>query len=199
MSTVKNIRGDYTINSIGPTDKVNINTNLVTINGNLLVNGNTTTINTTDLAVRDNIVVLNANLWANTAPSLDAGIRVNRGSSPNVEIKWNETVDAWQLTNNGTTFSNIVVAGTGGSIDITANLDLKTYTIYSSNTDYVNFADNVAIRNATVAPSALAGNTVIYSQTPGSGGSGIYVNNAVYTQQELATRSKAIAFSIIFG
>lgn len=199
MSTVKNIRGDYTINSINSSDKVNINTSLVTINGNLLVNGNTTTINTTTLDVQDNTIVLNSNLWANTAPSLDAGILINRGSYANVELKWNESIDAWQITNDGSTYANIATTSSSGGIEITANLDMHTYTIYSGNTDYLHFADNVAIQNTPVAPGAIAGNTVVYAQSAGSGGSGIYVSNDTYTEQELATRSKAIAFSIIFG
>lgn len=38
------------------------------------------------------------------APTSDAGITVHRGTSGTVSIRWNETNDAWEFTNNGTQF-----------------------------------------------------------------------------------------------
>ena len=81
-STVKNLSGDYIINST-----------LVTINGNLVVTGNTTSINSTDLIVNDNIITLNGNVTG--VPVLNAAISVNRGSSANVQLRWNESFDKW--------------------------------------------------------------------------------------------------------
>jgi hypothetical protein len=109
-STVKNLSGDYIINST-----------LVTINGNLVVTGNTTSINSTDLIVNDNIITLNGNVTG--VPVLNAAISVNRGSSANVQLRWNESFDKWQLTNNGSTFGNIATTG---------NIDLTGLTIYDT-------------------------------------------------------------------
>ena len=77
----------------------------LTVGGNLTVNGTTTTLNTESLAVEDNIVVLNSN--ASGAPVANAGIEVERGSSNNVSIRWNETSDKWELTNDGSNYSDI--------------------------------------------------------------------------------------------
>ncbi len=83
----------------------------VTITGNLTVNGTTTTLNTETLTVDDNIIVLNNN-EAGT-PSQNAGIEIERGTSANVDIRWNETTDKWQFTNDGTTYVDI---GSGGDV-----------------------------------------------------------------------------------
>ena len=94
--------GDLTIDSAGGT--VTIDDNL-TVTGNLTVSGTTTSINTETLTVDDNIIVLNNN--ATGAPSANAGIEVERGSSTNVELRWNETSDKWELTTDGSTYANI--------------------------------------------------------------------------------------------
>ena len=86
----------------------------VTVSGNLTVSGTTTYINTTNLNVGDNIVSLNADVTNVTAPSENAGISVNRGSSANVAILWDESIDKWTLTNDGVTYANIAVGAVGG-------------------------------------------------------------------------------------
>jgi hypothetical protein len=188
MATVKRVSGDYTINS-----------QLVTINGNLVVTGNTTTINTTETVVQDNVITLNGNLSASSAPVLNAGIEVNRGTQPTTALRWNESFDAWQLTNDGSTYANIAVASSTGGVTINANLDMKEYTLYSSTTANVSFDSNVSIKNTLVAPTAVSGYNVIYAQTPSGGGSGLFVTNTTTTAQELATKAAAIKYSIIFG
>ena len=45
--------------------------------------------------IDDNIIVLNNNEVG--VPSQNAGIEVERGTSTNVQLRWNETSDTWQL------------------------------------------------------------------------------------------------------
>lgn len=45
--------------------------------------------------IKDNIIVLNSN--AVGPPTEDSGIQVNRGSSTNAGVIWNETTDRWQF------------------------------------------------------------------------------------------------------
>jgi len=184
MSTVKRISGDYTIKSVNPADQIYLNTSTVTINGNLIVMGNTTQIDTTTLGVSDNFIILNANLFSSVAPTLNAGITVNRGSSANVALQWNETVRNWQITKDGTTYANITTTATAGIANVfadsapmlSANLNLNSHTIYNS-----------------------TGNVQLSLAAAGSGGSGVYVTNTQTSNAELATKSKAVAYSIVFG
>ena len=75
---------------------VDITGNLV-VEGNLTVSGTTTYINTNHLNIGDNIITLNADLPSGDAPSENAGIEINRGSSTNVDFLWNETSNEWDL------------------------------------------------------------------------------------------------------
>lgn len=91
-------------------------TGAVVIGGDLTVNGTTTTINTATLNVSDNIVILNNDVTG--APSENAGIEVERGTSANVLIRWNETSDIWEFTTDGSTYStfNAASAITGSTL-----------------------------------------------------------------------------------
>lgn len=78
--------------------------NLV-VGGNLTVNGTTTTLNTETLSIEDNFIVLNSNVTG--APVINAGIEVERGDSANVAIRWNEALDVWEITTDGSGHSSI--------------------------------------------------------------------------------------------
>ena len=69
----------------------------VVIDQNLTVNGTVTTINTETIALADNIIELNSNLSAATAPTENAGITINRGSAADKTFIWDETYDAWRV------------------------------------------------------------------------------------------------------
>jgi hypothetical protein len=97
----------YTVGQrVGTTDNVTFN-NLV-VSGDLTVSGNTTTLNTATLSVEDNIVILNSGVTG--SPSLNSGIEVERGDSTNVVLRWNESTDKWQVTENGTDYYDIINA-----------------------------------------------------------------------------------------
>lgn len=104
--------GNLTIDSAGGT--VTVDDNLI-VSGDLTVQGTTTTIETATLNVEDNIVTLNYGVTG--SPVLDAGIEVERGTSPNVQILWNETTDKWQFTNDGTTYQDLGSGGGASSLD----------------------------------------------------------------------------------
>jgi hypothetical protein len=76
-------------------------TNL-TLSGNLTVNGTTTTIDTTNLLIEDNMVVLNKNQTGTPSSSLDSGIEVERGNSTNAKLYWDEATDRWKVNLGGT-------------------------------------------------------------------------------------------------
>lgn len=118
-ATTLNIGGAATAISVGAaTGNSTINNNLV-VTGDLTVNGTTTTINTQNLNVEDNIITLNYGVTG--SPTLNAGVEIERGTSANVAIRWNETDDQWEYTNDGSQYSAI---GSGGGA-ISTNLALS--------------------------------------------------------------------------
>ena len=91
--------------TIGLPNDVTITNNL-TVGGNLNVTGTINSVNTTQVNIVDNKINLNTDFTG--TPTVDAGIRVERGDGADVEILWNETNDNWTLTNNGTNYHAIV-------------------------------------------------------------------------------------------
>ena len=63
----------------------------LTITGNLQVDGTTTTVNTTNTTISDKLLELGTG--TSGSPSGDAGIVIERGSSDNVFIGWDESED----------------------------------------------------------------------------------------------------------
>lgn len=88
----------------------------VSIDGDLTV---TTLIATTTITTGDNCITLNDDVTG--APSEDAGIEIERGTSLNAEMKWIESADRWQAGEVGS-LSNIVrevdLSSTDASITI---------------------------------------------------------------------------------
>jgi hypothetical protein len=82
----------------------------LTVSGDLIVSGNTTTLNTANLNVEDNFILLNSG--ETSTPTLNSGVEIERGTSTNVLIRWNETIDKWQFTNDGTNYTDF---GAGGA------------------------------------------------------------------------------------
>ena len=84
----------------------------VTVSGNLTVNGTTTTVNTTNMAVADNIIELNSGI---SQSFNDAGFIIERGSTGNnAAFIWDESEDEFIL---GTTTA--VAGDKSGGITVT--------------------------------------------------------------------------------
>ena len=81
--------------------------NDLTISGDLTVTGTTTYSNTTNLSTDAAFITLNTDVTG--TPSEDAYLEVERGTSTNVKIQWNETNDRWEFTNDGSTYYNLPV------------------------------------------------------------------------------------------
>ena len=81
-----------------PTHNLDVNgtahfSGAVTIQGDLIVSGNQTTKNSEVVLIEDNIITLNSNETG--TPSEDSGIEVERGSSTNAQLYWDESTDRW--------------------------------------------------------------------------------------------------------
>jgi hypothetical protein len=57
-----------------------------------------------------------------TSGSDDVYFTVERGSDPDVSLRWNESTDAWEFTNDGTTYQGIGSGSGGGGVDLEAVL-----------------------------------------------------------------------------
>lgn len=152
---------------------------------NLIVSGTSTTVNTETINLADNIITLNSN--AIGTPSENAGIEVERGTSDNVGLTWNESDDDWEFSaynHAGTpvlttykisrTFATTVGNGTLTTIPVIHNLGTRQVIVqlYDTSSYETVYADVVRTDGNTVtltfhsAPSA--GDITVLISTAGA-------------------------------
>ena len=118
----------------------------VTVGGNLTVSGTTTTVNSTNVEIGDNIIALNYDTTG--TPTENAGIDVERGDSLNVQLLWDETNDKW------TVGSQTFVAATFEG-DLTGDVTGTVSSIANHDTDDLTEGSNKFFTNA-LAQSAIS-------------------------------------------
>ena len=144
------------------------------INGNLTTSGTRTYANTTNVQLGDNIITLNAEIPSTLAPTENAGFEINRGSSANVALLWNESSGKWTATNDGTYYYVLADA----AVDATQNTNITSVTntaaaaFLAGNTaatlqSAINSTQNTNITNAqnTADAAFLSGNNTISLQS----------------------------------
>ena len=127
----------------------------VTITGNLDVNGTTTTLDTTNSTIADRLIELGTG--TSGTPANDMGIVLERGSSDNAFIGWDESADKFLMgtgsftgasTGDLTVTTGTLVANLEGNVtgNLTGTADLATSVTLTANnttdeTVYLTFAD----------------------------------------------------------
>ena len=124
----------------------------LTLSGDLVVNGSTTTINSTNTTITDNLLELNSGASSNAN---DSGIIIERGSTgDNAIFAWDESVDKFIV---GTTTAT---AGSTGNISVTAGT-LVTGTVEDSKGNIRSIPVNAQSSSATyVAATSDAGKSI---------------------------------------
>ena len=146
----------------------------VTVTGNLTVNGTTTALNVNNLNVQDNIV--NISNGTTGTPTLNAGLQVMRGDEPNVQFRWNESIDKWQFTNDGLNYNNVLASteitsiGTLSALSVTGNVSAGGF----SGAHYGSGAGLTSIPNSALNNSSITVNNTLISL----GGSATVTANA---------------------
>ena len=114
MAKTLRTSGDYTIKAgagAAGTNQIDLDSKTVRVRGDLIVDGDTTTINTATLSVEDTFIEVARN---NSGTTLDSGLYVNRGTAGNNAVfYWDESEDNFII---GTTTND---AGTSPLTNIT--------------------------------------------------------------------------------
>ena len=215
-----------------------VNTSSPTIPGNLTVSGNvsisgtqidTSSSQTNDVLkfdgtkyspsseaiFNDNILLINNG--SSATPSYNAGIEVERGSFNNVLIRWNESTDVWEFTNDGTTYrelskTNAVVAASAPASPYEGQIwfdssEGGTYIYYGSTWIEVGAAPvDTLLATINAKGDILVGtaDNTVNRLAVGSNGQLLAANSSTSTGLEwqtptYASTGKAIAMAIVFG
>jgi hypothetical protein len=148
-------------------------TNL-TLSGNLTVNGSTVTNSATNTTIEDLLIELGTG--TSGSPSSDAGIVIERGSSDNVFMGWDESAD-------------VLVLGTGSFTGASSgNLTITPATLHIGSIGIGNPSPDVSldIGSKTDAVHVPVGTT---AQRPGSPAAGYFRYNSTTSQFEGYTSS----------
>jgi len=140
----------------------------MTVGGDLIVNGTTTTIDTETLSIEDPLLVLAKNNSGGSANIYDQGILFNRGSLSNVAFFWDESADEFVFA---TTAAE--TGATAGNITIDSYQQLHAGIIVagtSLNTGAVKAADGSASITIANSTGAVTANNFSSSSATLSGG-----------------------------
>ena len=204
MAAVKKFNSNLLIQSTGLSANITLDAETLFIDagdafitGNLHVAGvyDTTTVTNTNIQDKDIALNVGETLYGvggNATPG-SSGIIIDRGLQANVSLRWNEIYENWEVTTDGVTFANIL---TGAGAGLTSVVQDTTPRLGGN---LITNGFNVQLQSLLTAnpPTAVAGNVILYSDTVGSAGSGLFVVNSGTASDELVTKSKAIVFSII--
>lgn len=80
--------------------------NNVIVDGNLTVNGTTTAVNSNEVNIGDNKIILNSD--ATTSTAADGGFQVYTGLALSPELLWSQTDRKWTISNDGSNYFEII-------------------------------------------------------------------------------------------
>jgi hypothetical protein len=128
------------------TGEVNMNDDLI-VTGNLIINGETTTVNSENKVIQDRFIML-ANSVSGS-PSADVGILFNRGTSGNAALFYDESEKFFTLSETRDPDTNVAISPTGS-----ANLSVGQLTASSVEFDGADLStaitDNVSTLNTSI-------------------------------------------------
>jgi hypothetical protein len=206
MATIKTTSSDYTIN-VGPYDTGNTKwTGTMNVNGNLNVAGNITYV--TDIAVNDAFIIVAAN---NTGTVTDMGLIATKGTSSYAGLRFDVAANAWQVSSSvnidGSPVTAYASIATGNASVSGANTQIQfnnsgsfgasANLTFNNVTNVLTLNGSQTLGNIGAEPSSVSNAVVIYNNTQGAGGTGLYVISST-ANDELTAYKRAKRLSIVF-
>ena len=147
-------------------------------------------------------VTAGAEVWGAEVPAgavASSGIRIKRGTSNDVGIRYNETTDTWQITNDGIAWNDIIASSSSAvlfnvhedlSPALGQELDVNGWKIVSKTGNGTNSNGSTDTLDITIAPVA---NGEFRVNSDATTGSGISVQNQTSDPTAIAGYNKMYA------
>jgi hypothetical protein len=182
--------------------------------GNVTISGSQTVVNSTITTLADSIIELNRD--ASGAPSENAGFTVNRGSSADVTLQWDESSDVWQFTNDGSSYQDMLTDATARAL-VSASASGDGSLSYNSSTGVITYtgpSDSDYRASITVSDAGGDG-SLSYNSTTGvitytgpsagevrahiSGGTGVAISSGEISIGQSVGTSDSVTFADVTG
>ena len=168
----------------------------VIIAGNLTVQGNTTQVDSNVVNIGDAFITLNSD--ETSTPSQNAGIEVERGTSTNVALRWNETTDKWEITTDGSAYNAIsTVDATVTSLTGTANeveVDVSTGDVTVGLPNDVTIGNELTVTTGLFTPLIDTADSSALTVTPATVfSSDITVENDIVANNKITVSGNVVA------
>jgi len=160
-------------------DQYKITAPSIILDGNVQVTGSSTSVDVITSVISDTSIILNAGETGSGVSTLGstAQIVIDRGVLPDVALRWNEAIDAWQITTDGSTYADLLT-GSGG---VVAAAGSDTFVQYNDGGflgaeanfayDYTNnllYVGNVTIGNNAITSNTTNGNIALNANGTGT-------------------------------
>ena len=160
-------------------DQYKITAPSIVLDGNVQVTGSSTSVDVITSVISDTSIILNAGETGSGVSTLGstAQIVIDRGTLPDVALRWNDATDTWQITVDGSTYLDIIT-GSGGLV---AAAGSDTFVQYNNGGfigaeanfayDYTNnllYVGNVTIGNNAITSNTTNGNIALNANGTGT-------------------------------
>lgn len=183
---------------VGTSDNVSFGN--LTLSGNLTVQGSTTYVQTETLTVDDNIIELNSNVTG--APTEDGGIEINRGTSSNVSLIWDEDSDNWKLTTDGTNYYKILTSNDNIAATDATTLDGQAASYYLNYNNFTNTPTSIldfSITDGNAGQALITDGSGNFTFSTISGGGGGGASGATTTARHQNVSTGGAAYGTVGG
>jgi len=149
MAEIKRVSDSYTISAP-----------VIVFDGNVQINGTNSVVDTITTVITDNSITLNSGETGAGVSTLGttAQIVVDRGSLPDVSLRWNESTTTWQVTSDGSSYLDIITgSGTVAAAGNVGEIQYNSAGVIAAEAgfSYDDVANNLYVGNVTVGNDAV--------------------------------------------
>ena len=200
-------------------DQYTISAPAVIIDGNLTVSGSTTSVETTNSTITDNIIVLNEGETGAGITAGTSGIEIDRGTENNVSIVYDDSIDAFRVLE-GTGLTNVRVAtpidnsdaatkqyvdnatstGSIGAAGVEGSVQYNNANVISGDSVLLWDGTNLAVGN-----TSISSNTITVDDTngdlelSGNGSGTVYTRSVIKMENEVSDPSSVSGHNQLYA
>jgi hypothetical protein len=150
------------LRNTGDSAYADLTTKDVHITGDLTVDGVVKQVSTETIQLEDSILVLNNNEAG--APSQNAGLEVERGTSVNASLLWNETDDDWEVSNGANThklarIKSFTITGDGTAVDFVCTHNFGTKNVIAQVYNSTDYQIETCVKRTSTTATTISFNT----------------------------------------